>query len=178
MMEELEEQINPQKLEDFKVPDDDPVKNKRRIYYLKLIFCLLLIILIIVMISIIIVLIKTKKDYVEINCKFLGRNETVQLINENAVKNLNFDLYINGKKEKQSKFNYKFEKNIEYKVSFKFHQKLISLRDFFNNLSQLKEIDLSKVNPDAFEDITKLFTNSESLEKVIFGEKKKNIKKM
>ena len=169
-MVELEEEINPQKLEDFKFADVDPVKRARRIHCLKIASCLLAIILIIVMIPIIVESIR-RKNYVEINCKFSAGNEIVQLINEKAFKKLKFDLSINSKKEKATS-KYKFKKSGEYKVSFTFHKKLTSLRDIFNNFNQLKEIDLSKVNPDAFQDITKLFTHSESLEKVIFGKKK------
>ena len=86
-MEELEEEINPQKFEDFKVPDINPAKTERRIHCLKTIVFFLLAILIIIVIIIIIFSIR-KKGYVQINCKFLAGNETVQLINEKAVKNL------------------------------------------------------------------------------------------
>ena len=60
-MEELEEEINPQKLEDFKVPDIDLSKRERRIHCLKTIFFFLLAILIIIVIIIIIFSIKKKR---------------------------------------------------------------------------------------------------------------------
>lgn len=99
---ELEEEINPQKIEDFKIEEDDPLRKKRIRRYIML-FSILLILIVIIIAIIIIFKFVIKQTIYEIHCTFytIG-NETIQIINEKVMSKANFVLLINGKKKIES----------------------------------------------------------------------------
>jgi surface protein len=171
---ELEEEINPQKIEDFKIPDVDPLRKKRIRRYI-MIFSILLILIVIIIAIVIIFKFVIKPTIYEIHCTFytIG-NETIQIINEKVIDEVDFELQINGKK-KSKKSKYFFENEGEYKVSFKFKNKLNSLYELFYGLDKLTEIDLSGINLEAFSNMTRIFANCENLKKISFGNDTKKV---
>ena len=103
---ELEEEINPQNLEDFKIPEVDPLKKKRIKRYIMIISAIFIIIAIIVAASLIISFL-LKKDTYEINCKFYSiGNETIQIINDKTMERYDFKLSINGKKSQKAQITF------------------------------------------------------------------------
>ena len=100
-MEELEEEINPEKLLDFTIPDEDPIR-KKRIKRL-LILGAALLILIGIIIAIVFIVKALTKTYT-INCVFMTYgNETIEIINNNAIKNKDYELFINNTKNSKKK---------------------------------------------------------------------------
>ena len=173
---ELEEEINPEKLQDFKVPDVDPMKIKRIKRYLMLLSTLLFSIAIII--AIVFIIKYTTKKY-EINYKFITYgNETIEIINNKAIKDKDFELFINDTKIHTNTNSHYFSKPGIINVCFKFKKKLNSLSEFFYNIDRLIEIDLSKMNSEAFNNITRIFTDCQNLQKINFGKKDKKINEM
>ena len=174
-MRELEQEFSPEQLEDFKKPDIDPLEKERRIKCLKRLAILLAIIVVIIAVPIIIYF-ATKKKYYKIKSEFttINANEEIQIINYEAIKDIDIEIKINGKK-KEKNYTYIIEKPGKVEVSFKFDDKLESIGSFFYGLDKLISIDLSDINSAAFKNISSAFTDCESLKKINFGKSKKKV---
>ena len=174
-MKELEEEFSPAQIEDFKNPEIDPLSKERRKKCLKRLAILIAIIVVIIIISIIIYKV-TRKIHYEIETEFTTtrENEEIQIINYNAIKDIDVEIKINGKK-KEKNTTYIIKKPGKIKVSFKFDEKLESLGSFFYGLDKLVSIDLSDINAAAFKNISRTFADCESLKKINFGKSKKKV---
>ena len=180
-MEELEEPIDAERLEDFKIPEIDPIKKRRRQRYLILLAASLLLIAIIIIIFVIINKLKKPKKYYNIKCKYTtnSANELVQLINWKAIENIEYELKINETKvDHNIQYKYKFEYPGEHQITFRFSKKLNSLGYFFYGIDKLTEIDLSDINANAYTNMTRLFYGCESLQMIIFGNDLKTVNYM
>ena len=157
---ELEEEINPEKLEDFKAPDIDPLRKKKIKRYLTLAFILLFIIGFIIGLVFLLRYLLKKEKY-EIFCKFYSiGNETIKIINEKVIKDKdNYDLLINGEKVSREALQKLNQGNNT--VKFEFKDKFDTLYELFYGIDKLIEIDLSKMNPEAFSNITRIFSDCE-----------------
>ena len=169
-MDDLEEEINLKKIEDFKIPDVDPVKRKYFLISLIIIFAISQIIYIFLVIFYMLQI----KD--EIFCKFYihNKNEKIKIINKEAYNDLDFDLIIDGISVTKN-FEYTFEKPGSHEVTFKLKKKISSMGYLFYGVSKMTEIDLSKIYNEDFKNITGLFMDCDSLEKINFGKFKKKI---
>ena len=102
------------------------------------------------------------------------KDALIQIINEKVMGQNDFELLINGKKKSKTT-KYFFEIEGEYKVSFKFKNKLNSLYELFYGIDKLTEIDLSGINLESFSNMTRIFANCENLKKIIFGKDTKKV---
>ena len=144
---------------------------------MKLIGGLILLFLVFQIVYVVIILVFMLKTKDEIICKYIthSQGETIEIINKEAIKDINFNVIINKDIKEENIFKYTFEKAGEQTVIFKFKKDVKSLGNLFNNIDKMIEIDLSKINPDAYSNISGLFSDCESLQKIDFGIYIKNI---
>ena len=148
-IEGLEQEINLQKLDDFKVPDSetDPIKRKRMIRYLIILISLIVLIAIIVVIIVVVLKNNSEPDKQKdeedihidkIKCKYFTQfeNETIDIINKNRINDVDFDLIINEKNIKKN-YKYLFENPGEQNVTFIFKNQLKSLNNLFYNINKM-----------------------------------------
>ena len=180
-IEELEQEFSPQQLEDFKNPDVDPKQIERRKRCIKRILIASVIVVIIILIPIIIKVTKKEKKYIEIYCKYqtFEKNEEIDLINidDNLFKELKFKISINGS-DVNKNTKHKFKKPGTHKVTFKFEKQLESLGYLFDGIENIIEVDLSKIKPEAFSNMSRLFAGCDKLKKIKFDKLQKNISYM
>ena len=111
--------------------------------------------------------IKRKKGG-KIICSFMtsSDNEIIRLIRTNE--DIEFGLIIDGI-EYDKKYYHSFEKAGLHSVIFHFQNKLDSLELFFNENSNLIEVDFSQLETENIKSLSNLFRQCSNLKKINFG---------
>jgi surface protein len=147
--------------------EDKEYQCKRKIRIIIIIVAILIFIGILIGVFFIVREIKRKKGG-KIICSFMtsSDNEIIRLIRTNE--DIEFGLIIDGT-EYDKKYYHSFEKAGLHSVIFHFQNKLDSLERFFNENSNLIEVDFSQLETENIKSMAHLFNKCRNLTKANFG---------